>query len=51
MTQVYQSVLSDGLSVHRAAMEFNIPRTTLGDRVSGKVQDGSRSGRVRYLSD
>ena len=51
MTQAYQSVLSDGLSVRRAAMEFNIPRTTLGDRVSGKVQDGSRSGRVRYLSD
>ena len=42
MTQAYQSVLRDGLSIRRAAEEFNVPRTTLADRVSGKVQDGSR---------
>jgi len=46
MTQAYQSVLRDGLSIRRAAEEFNVPRTTLADRVSGKVQDGSRSGRA-----
>ena len=51
MTQAYQSVLRDGLSIRRAAEEFNVPRTTLADRVSGKVQDGSRSGRARYLTD
>ena len=51
MTHAYQSVLRDGLSIRRAAEEFNVPRTTLEDRVSGKVQDGSRSGRARYLTD
>ena len=51
MTHAYQSVLRDGLSIRRAAEEFNVPRTTLADRVSGKVQDGRRSGRARYLTD
>ena len=49
-THAYQSVLRDGLSIRRAAEEFNVPRTTLADRVSGQVQDGRRSGRARYLT-
>ena len=51
MTQAYSAVINDGLSVRRSALEYDVPRSTLGDRVSGKVLDGSKSGKKRYLSD
>ena len=45
MTQAYSAVINDGMSVRRSALEYNVPRSTLGDRVSGKVLDGARSGK------
>ena len=39
-----------GWSVRRAAEQFNIPKSTLGDRVSGRVLPGALSGRQRYLT-
>lgn len=43
--------IADGLfSVNRAAEEFGVPRSTLKDRISGKVVHGARSGPSPYLS-
>ena len=39
-----------GESVRRAAELYNVPRSTLHDRVSGKVMHGARSGPQPYLS-
>lgn len=51
MSRALNSVVKEGLSVRKAALEYNVPRATLGDRVSGKVLDGCKSGRARYLND
>jgi len=37
--------------VRRAVEEYRVPRSTLHDRVSGRVQHGAASGPPRYLSD
>ena len=37
--------------MRRAAEEYQVPRSTLHDRVSGRVQHGVTSGPPRYLSD
>ena len=39
-----------GESIRRAAELYNVPRSTLYDRVSGKVMHGARSGPQPYLS-
>ena len=36
--------------VNRAALEYGVPRTTLKDRLSGRVTHGSQSGAKPYLS-
>ena len=40
-----------GMSVHRAALEYGLPKSTLHDRASGKVGFDCSSGPQRYLSD
>ena len=47
----YEAVTTGGYSVRRAAEEYQVPRSTLHDRVSGKVQFGAKSGPTRYLND
>lgn len=42
--------VTEGTGVNRAALEFCVPVTTLKDRVSGRVQHGSKSGKTPYLS-
>ena len=44
------NAVSKGCSVNRAAAEHGIPRTTLQDRISGKVQHGTRPGPTPYLN-
>ena len=39
-----------GEPVRRAAVLYNVPRSTLFDRVTGKVVHGARSGPQPYLS-
>ena len=50
MDCAYKAVLEGKMSVRRAAEEYDVPRSTLGDRVSGRVLPCSVSGRKPYLS-
>ena len=43
--------VQDGVSIRRAAEAHGVPRTTLQDRISGRVHFGTRSGPAKYLSD
>ena len=42
--------VTDGSSIRRAAEEYDVPRSTLGDRISGRVVPGSTSGPPKYNS-
>ena len=44
------NAVQDGQSIRRAALEYGVPKSTLGDRVSGRVTHGTLSGPSRYLS-
>ncbi|CAI8005301.1 hypothetical protein GBAR_LOCUS4131, partial [Geodia barretti] len=50
MERATKAVISEGFSVRHASEEFNVPKSTLGDRVSGRVMPGSNSGPQRYLT-
>ena len=39
------------LTVRHATLEYNVPRSTLPDRVTGKVCPGAVGGAPRYLDD
>ena len=39
------------MSIRRAAEVFGVPKSSLYDRVSGKVQHGSKPGRIPYLTE
>ena len=51
MVQALADVKAGTLSVRRAAEAYDIPRSTLSDRVTGRVNEASHSGPSRYLSD
>ena len=51
MEKAYTSVLKNGMSVRKAAEVYNVPKSTLGDRVSGRTIIGSKSGPKKILSD
>ena len=44
------AVVEGGLSIRRAAEEYAVPKSTLGDHVQGRVLAGAVGGRQRYLS-
>ena len=50
MHKACQAVTEDGCSVRRVAEEYHVPRSTLHDRVSGRIQHGATSGPPRYLN-
>ena len=39
------------VSINRAAIDHGVPPTTLKDRLSGRVVDGTKPGRLSYLTD
>ena len=45
MQQAYDAVVNDGLSVHHAATEYGVPKSTLGDKVSGHTNTIVRQAR------
>ena len=50
MKGAVDAVITCHLSVRHAAMQYNVLKSTLGDRVSGRVQPGSVSGPPKYLT-
>ena len=44
MSRAMEALLETGMSVRRAATEYNVPKSTLNDRIQGKVIHGCRSG-------
>ena len=48
--EALQAVRNGTFGVNRAALEYNIPPTTLKDRVSGRVAHSTASGRKPYLT-
>ena len=46
-----RAVHNDGLSQRRAAEEYGIPRSTLGDHCRGKVLPGAKCGSPKYLTE
>ena len=50
MTNAVAAVAEGRMGVNRAALEYDIPRTTLKDRTSGRVTHGDLSGPQPYLS-
>ncbi len=51
MTKAVDAVRCLGLTVRRAAKEYGVPKSTLHDRVSGRVLAGGCSGPPKYLTD
>lgn len=51
MACAYSAVINNEFSIREASVRFDIPYSTLCDRVSGKVKFGSHSGPLRYLND
>ena len=52
MSMAFEAVVQDKMSFRRASEIHGVPKSTLQDRVSGKVQPGAVSGMShRYLSD
>ena len=45
------AVLNEGMSIRHAAEHYAVPKSTLGDRISGRVLPGSTSGPWRILND
>ena len=50
MRAAMSSVQGGEMSINRAAIEHGVPKTTLKDRMSGRVLHGSNSGPKPYLS-
>ena len=50
MSRAQYAVREDSSSIRRAAEEYNVPRSTLGYRISGRVKEGAVSGPLKYLS-
>ena len=48
MSRAVAAVVKCGISVRKAALMYGIPKSTLGDRISGRVLEGSKS---EYLSE
>ncbi|XP_038150439.1 uncharacterized protein si:rp71-1d10.8 [Cyprinodon tularosa] len=50
MERALIEVKSGRCTVRQAAKEFGVPKSSLGDRVSGRVTPGSRSGPARLIT-
>jgi len=51
ISKALEAVTLQGLTVRRAAEQYDIPKSTLHDRVSGRVMAGASSGPPKYLTD
>ena len=51
MDKAISAVLNEGMSIRCTAEHYAIPKSTLGDGISGRVLPGSTSGPRRLLND
>jgi len=49
--KIWKRLREQLLCITQAALDYSVPKFTLGDRVHGRVQQGSRSGPEWLLSD
>ena len=50
MSIAISAVVQDSITVRKAAELYNVPKSTLGDRITGRVLPGSTSGPATYLT-
>ncbi len=50
MLGALKAVKDGSMGCNRAALEFGVPKTTLKDRISGRVTQGCKFGRSLYLT-
>ena len=50
MVGAMKAVQDGSMGLNRAALEFGVPRTTLKDRIAGRVIHGTKSGPRPYLT-
>lgn len=50
MTAAYDAVMNDGMRLPQAAATYGVPRTTLDDRVKGKVAVDCKHGNPTALT-
>ena len=50
MVRAVDSVLKKKASIRKAGEMYGIPKSTIADRISGRVMEGARSGPLRYLN-
>ena len=50
MTHAVTAVSEKQMSIRAAALHYNVPKSTLGDRVSGRILMGAVSGPTKYLN-
>ncbi len=51
MEEALRAVSNNDLSLRQAANQFNVPKSTLHDRISGRVKPGAVPGAPRYLNE
>ena len=49
MAQAFTSVTQERMSIREAALQYGVPKSTLGDRLTGRVLSGATSGPQTYL--
>jgi hypothetical protein len=50
MDRAITAVVSEGSSIRRAALQCGVPRSSLSDRITGRVPVDATSGPAKYLS-
>ena len=50
MNLALHAVTNEGMAIRHAAMQFGVPKSTLGDKASGRVLPGKTSGPQAYLN-
>ena len=50
MQRAIDACVSGGMAIRQAALRFGVPKSTLGDRISGRVLPGASYGPKGYLT-
>ena len=50
MSRAISAVVQDGVAIRKAVELYSVPKSTLGDRITGRMLPGSKSGPATYLT-